>query len=100
MAASAAAVTFLLTEHQPWKLLRTKKCINPTTWRVKPQAETVLRVKVAARLKLAGLAAVSEMQVKVEKFLPSLRHKSYFKCFFKWVGGVLALATLSDRKTC
>lgn len=65
---------------------------------MKAQAETVLSVQVAVRLKLAELTAVPKIQVKVLKLHAWLLHEFYFKCFFKWVGGVLALTTLSDCK--
>lgn len=57
-----------------------------------------LEVQEGARLKLEELTAVPKIQVKVLKLLPWFLLEFYFKCFFKWVGGVLALTTPSNRK--
>lgn len=98
LAVSTTTVTFLFLGQHSWKQLHTKKHLKSPDHGVKPQAEIVLRVQEAARLKLAELTAVSKVQVKVLKLLPWLSHEFYFKCFFKWVGGVLALTNLSDHK--
>ena len=70
LAVSPTAVAFLLMEQQSWKWLHTDKYLKPADQGVKPQAETVLRVQVAVRLKLAELTAASEIQEKVLKLLP------------------------------
>lgn len=60
LAVSPTAVVFLLLmEQQSWLWLHTKKYLKPTDQGVKSQAETVLRVQVAVRLKPAELTAVS-----------------------------------------